>query len=383
MVRAGRPGGPIVVGMTPWSIREVPVPEGIHAARGWLLEGFTDAMNQVLETAWGNRDFERTSRENLGSLRETPYGLKYCLVAVAGDERDSPDPERVLGYAHLVLPLRDNTHRARLDLGVRPALRRHGLGSALYEAALARVREAGRTTVLAVTDQLAEPPEGRGALPARTGQGRVEAGSVDTRFAAARGFALEQVERYSVIDLPFEEDLIARLRRDAEEHAGPDYRLVTWRGSTPPEWIDQYAMLNTRMSTDLPLAGLDFEEDSWDADRVRLSDKQLEERGYERLVLAAEHVPTGTLAAFTVFLAVSHIEEYVHQDNTLVLKEHRGRRLGMLVKTANLQRLAAERPKVRRVGTWNAEENAHMLSINVALGFRPAGGSGIWQLKLN
>ena len=72
----------------------------------------------------------------------------------------------------------------------------------------------------------------------------------------------------------------------------------------------------------------------------------------------------------------------MHQDDTLVLSEHRGRRLGMLVKAANLQRLAVEQPAARRVGTWNAEENSHMLAINVALGFRPAGGSGEWQARL-
>ena len=101
------------------------------------------------------------------------------------------------------------------------------------------------------------------------------------------------------------------------------------------------------------------------------------------LVMAAEHIPTRTLAAFTGFAAVPNTDEFVHQDDTLVIKEHRGKRLGMLVKTANLQRLAAERPSVRRVGTWNAEENSYMLSINVALGFRPAGGSGEWQLRLS
>ena len=62
---------------------------------------------------------------------------------------------------------------------------------------------------------------------------------------------------------------------------------------------------------------------------------------------------------------------------------HRGRRLGMLVKAANLRRLTGELPAVRRVDTWNAEENAWMLAINVALGFRPSGGAGEWQLALS
>lgn len=40
-------------------------------------------------------------------------------------------------------------------------------------------------------------------------------------------------------------------------------------------------------------------------------------------------------------------------------------------------------PEVGRIGTWNAEENEHMLAINTALGFRPAGGAGEWQLHLD
>ena len=66
------------------------------------------------------------------------------------------------------------------------------------------------------------------------------------------------------------------------------------------------------------------------------------------------------------------------QDDTLVAAGHRGHRLGMLVKIANLRRLA-ELPRVERVTTFNAAENEHMLAINVALGFRPAGWDGEWQ----
>jgi hypothetical protein len=69
------------------------------------------------------------------------------------------------------------------------------------------------------------------------------------------------------------------------------------------------------------------------------------------------------------------------QDDTLVAKAHRGNRLGMLVKILNLRRLEAERPSVERILTFNAAENEHMLAINVALGFRPAGHSGEWQRR--
>jgi hypothetical protein len=55
----------------------------------------------------------------------------------------------------------------------------------------------------------------------------------------------------------------------------------------------------------------------------------------------------------------------------------------MLVKIHNLRRLLAEYPAVERVITFNAAENDHMLAINIALGFRPAGWDGEWQRVVN
>jgi hypothetical protein len=51
----------------------------------------------------------------------------------------------------------------------------------------------------------------------------------------------------------------------------------------------------------------------------------------------------------------------------------------MLVKILNLRRLLSLHPGVQRVLTFNAAENDHMLGINIALGFTPAGYDGEWQ----
>jgi hypothetical protein len=65
-----------------------------------------------------------------------------------------------------------------------------------------------------------------------------------------------------------------------------------------------------------------------------------------------------------------------------VLPAHRGHRLGMRVKLANLEFLRRSRPKVSLINTWNAAINDHMVSINEAIGFRAVDRWREWQLEL-
>ena len=62
-------------------------------------------------------------------------------------------------------------------------------------------------------------------------------------------------------------------------------------------------------------------------------------------------------------------DRHVDQFGTLVHPDHRGHRLGMAVKCAQLRLLAEEFPDRDYIQTSNAEVNAHMVAINVALGF--------------
>jgi hypothetical protein len=66
------------------------------------------------------------------------------------------------------------------------------------------------------------------------------------------------------------------------------------------------------------------------------------------------------------------------QWDTLVMAEHRGHRLGLLIKAANLRALRRELPDVSWLCTWNAESNEPMLRVNRALGFHPVGRTTEW-----
>ena len=139
------------------------------------------------------------------------------------------------------------------------------------------------------------------------------------------------------------------------------------------------AVLHTRMSVDAPSAGFDFREEKWDADRVVHQGETMLEADLSNVFTAIRHVPTGELVAYTELQWPNAKPHAVYQEDTLVHGEHRGHRLGMLAKAANLEYLLVADPDATRIHTWNAAENRYMLAINEALGFRPAAIEGAWQ----
>jgi hypothetical protein len=178
--------------------------------------------------------------------------------------------------------------------------------------------------------------------------------------------------------MPPDAETLDALEREALAKAGP-YELISWTDRCPDEYVEQLAALMSRMSTDAPTGGLSYEEESWDVARVRNVEDTWMQAGNVSLVTAARHRERGELAAYTVLELAPSKPWLADQDDTLVAASHRGHRLGMLVKIHNLRRLLAEYPAVERVITFNAAENDHMLAINIALGFRPAGWDGEWQ----
>lgn len=270
----------------------------------------------------------------------------------------------VVGHLELQIPLADNTHRAAVEILVHPESRRRGIGSALLDVAERAARTERREVMGAESDVATDRDD-----PA-------------AGFAARHGYTAEQTELRSDLELPIADGVLAATTAETDEHASGYEVLTSWDG-IPDEWLADRAELSRRMSTDVPLGGLAITEENWDAERVRRNFATARAQGRRVVESVARHTATGRLVGYTTLAVASHTPHLAYQWDTLVLHEHRGRRLGLLLKAANLRALTAGLPGVRRVATWNARENEPMLRVNRALGFEVVGRLTEWQRKLD
>ncbi len=279
---------------------------------------------------------------------------------------------RVVGAAEVRMHLRDNTHRLDVSLMVHPDSRRLGVGSALLTEVERMARAAGRT-VVGGESQAATSATGE-ALPS---QERTSA------FAARHGYSAANVELRSVLDVDGS-PLLARLAgldREVAQHA-TGYVVETVVGELPGSWLADQADLERTLSIDIPMGEVVVEPEVWDAERAGRAVAFDLATGRLRVQSVARYLGTGRIVAYTVLLGPSAGSTTAFQEGTLVARGHRGHRLGLAVKLACLRRLLAERPDVRRVSTWNAEDNAAMLRVNRALGYQLVGRMTEWQRSL-
>lgn len=361
------------------------IPDGAGADAQPLLRAFS-VLEHVIELhRLGNTDLCTTYEGLVASAVESRYSRVNRWVALpAGVDPRTAGPDEAVGMLATEYSLVDNTNLVMVWIGVRPELRGRGIARALEQVAREDVAASGRSIVQVWTDH--ELYSGQDALRPRTGAGAVNPDSVVVRYLLARGFAFEQAEVHNMLTVPAAgqarqdwREEIRRLGSAAHDASGADYQLVQWADATPEPALDDYAQLRTRMSVDIPSAELAFEEQKWDADRIRDMDERRVAAGRAHVVTAARHVPSGRLVAYSELVWQTQRPDGVWQWDTFVHGEHRGHRLGLLVKAANLTALVEHNPLAARIHTWNAGENSYMLSINNQLGFVPRGVAGGWQ----
>ena len=359
-------------------IEELPIPRH-PGAEGWVdFAAAADVHNAVEADAYGNGELSLTAEEALPDWLNQDWEPKRLFVLRAGDDL-SPGTGAGRIVARGVYEREgSDTETAWLRVDVLPEFRNRGIGTALASL-LEATSEADGCRNQIVYAASADAPGER--LTAPTGFGSLPLRNPEVRFLLRRGYRLEQVERGSRLALPAAQERVDRLLRAAEELSGRDYDIVQWAGATPARWRTDMAWLYERMSTDAPTAGLEEPQEFWHPDRL-LETQSLAEAGPRTMYTpAVVHRESRKLVGFTELSAPAETHRPVHQEDTLVLREHRGHRLGLLLKAWNLENLQRNDPGHPSVITFNAEENRHMLAINEALGFEPIGYEGGWRRR--
>ncbi|SDQ11704.1 GNAT family N-acetyltransferase [Microbacterium sp. cf332] len=350
-------------------LRPLRIPESIDAPDAADFREMVRVRNLVYREVAGDDDAAVRPEELLPRYRATPDETRHVWLALWHG--------RVVGRIGLDIPHEERSDTAYWIIELLREAHGRGIGSAAYRLVEQTARRHGRHALQSYVQHPDQPGE---RLRAPTGFGDIPLDRA-ARFLVRHGYSLEQIYRKSVLEIAAAASTVdAHLHRAAAAASG--YRVVSWTAPTPVEYVDGYAWLKSRMSTDAPAAALDVDEEVWDAARLARHDAQYVDAGQTLLVTAAQHIDTGELAAFNELMIGADLTLATHQHDTLVAGAHRGHRLGMLVKCAGLVAWREIAPRSPRVVTYNAEENRPMLDINEAIGFRAVSYEGAWQKRL-
>ena len=182
-------------------------------------------------------------------------------------------------------------------------------------------------------------------------------------FALALGYAGVHHEEHLVLPLPVDPTALPRPAADTA------YDIVTWRDRCPDEHVAAFCRMRNQMERDVPVGEIAYEPPVIDEARLRSSEERTG-RAYRRVVAAARRREDGEMAGYSV-LFLAHDDHEVLQDDTLVMPEHRGHRLGLRLKLATLEILRRDHPDRRRLHTWTDPDNRAMYRTNEAFGYRP------------
>src|SRR6478752_1570546 len=366
-------------GMMPFMAKDVRIeqlwiPDTLDAPDAEDFRAAVEVGRKVRMQTWGSDDLAYTPLEKLLELAD-PYERQVILVAkVDGD---------IVGAVDIALPLTDNLDLAEFTLDILPEFQRQGVGRKLLQAAEHLARSEGRTLILVDTNHpgasLHEFEEAQ--LVPGSGQGFVPLESREVEFAQKTGYTLQHIEQFSSCALPLDTKLVADLQAEADEANNGRYRLHHWTDRCPDEWLEAVAALENRAGED-EVPGPDAMDMVYDGGILREAEDVTIAQGRRTVVTAVEHIASGALVGLTTISVLALRPDVVFQDDTVVLQEHRGNKLGLFIKVANMERLSEQFPDARVLYTWNAPENRYLLKVNQQLGFTTAGVTGLWQKEL-
>jgi ribosomal protein S18 acetylase RimI-like enzyme len=256
---------------------------------------------------------------------------------------------RMVGELMVNGSVHDNLDLAHVWVWVHPDASRQGVGSELATFGEEYIRSLGRHVCLAHT---------------RLGADLVSGGR---RFLERLGYALANTEVERRLALPVEPALLDRLEAEAAP-LREGYQIRVAVGAVPDDLAASYVVLRNLLMVEIPSGDVEMEEGRDTVDDLAAQQRQLEASGRQRLGAYAVD-PDGNVAGYTIASAALSGTDHVDQWGTIVHPSHRGRRLGLALKCAQLRAVPETFPGKTYVSTTNAETNAHMVAINEGLGF--------------
>ncbi|QNN51447.1 GNAT family N-acetyltransferase [Nocardioides mesophilus] len=275
------------------------------------------------------------------------------------------EQDEAVGSGIVFVPVLDNLDKAYSSFSVVPAHRGRGAGTAALQHAEEVARAEGRGLLLV-----------QGYFPVSADDGHpVRA------FALRHGLRLANAELRRVQELPIPDERIqAWVEEAAAHHEG--YELRTYVDTVPEELLPSLVDLHNQLAVDAPTGEIDFEAGQMTVEIFRSQVERRLASGRRALVSVAVH--DGATVAHSTLSVPPKGEELPHvsQWGTYVDRRHRGHRLGLAVKAANLRALQREFPERTLVHTTNSPQNGPMVSINEQMGFRPVEVMGEFLLDL-
>ncbi len=287
--------------------------------------------------------------EIIGFWRTTPDTEWFRLWSLRVDDT-------IVAVAWAFYELEQNPENAEGSVHVLKDWRGRGYARALAEPILSSLADAGKRR-FATHVTLGDPGE---ALVERLGMRKVY---------------IQRQSRLWIDDL--DRDLMRTWIDRAAERAS-EYRLEYYRSPIPEEILEAFCELAFAINQ---APRDDFVED----DEVltpaiwRGIERSVADAGGELHTMIAVHEPTGQFVGYSQLKTQAFEVDRVWQWDTAVLADHQGRGLGRWIKSAMIERILADYPRVRRVDTFNSDANRAMLNINETMGFRPILVQGLWQ----
>lgn len=327
-------------------IREIDIADDALMAEMYAVDVRSSHLGRESMPQWTHQEF-------LGAYRTGDSGERQVVIGAY-------DNDTLLGFAAFWFPLLDNLDKVYLELHVDPPARRRGVGRALLAEVEDQARADGRTLLL--TDSKIPAGE-RESHPYR-------------RFAEACGFEFSNVEVVRHLALPVPDaQLQAWVDKAAERHEG--YAVRTYVDEFPDDLAESLCLLLGQLAVDAPTGLVDFEEEAFTTERLKERYATTAAMGrslYETVAVS----PAGEVVAQSTLAVATGDGPDVFQWGTFVHREHRGHRLGLAVKAANIRAVQDAYPDKQRITTQNAETNDFMVNINKEIGFEPVEVSAEW-----